>query len=117
MKTLKLIIVFVCLWTALPAQQESTQFIHKHLVRSDASIMAGHLLNEDISNVHVDGSLEYYLDNKVSIRGSATYMLGSTGLTADSMGLKDFHSIMLGGAYHFKTNNHFDPYFILQPGM
>jgi hypothetical protein len=116
----KLIFPLVCLSSVLSAQQEpepQAQYIHKHLVRSDASIVAGYLLKEDLSNVHVDGSLEYYLDNQVSIRGSATYMLGSRGLTADSMGLKDFHSIMLGGAYHFHTNSHFDPYFILQPGI
>jgi hypothetical protein len=112
-----LIFLFVCLTTVLFAQQENTQFIHKHLVRADASIVAGYLFKENINNVHVDGNAEYYVDNKVSIRGSATYMLGSSGLTKDSIGLKDFHTIMLGGAYHFHTNGHFDPYFIFQPGL
>jgi hypothetical protein len=111
------VVSFVCFSSVVFAQQENTQFIHKHLVRSDASIVAGYMFKEDLSNVHMDGSLEYYIDNKVSIRGSATYMLGSSGLTKDSMGLKDFHTIMLGGAYHFKTGNHLDPYFILQPGL
>ena len=33
------------------------------------------------------------------------------------MGLKDFHSIYLGGAYHIPTKGHFDPYVIFQPGL
>ncbi len=112
-----LIILLVCLSGVMIAQQENTQFIHKHLVRADASIVAGFLFKENISNVHINGNAEYYMDHKVSIRGSASYMIGSDGLTADSMGLKDFHSILLGGAYHFTTKGYFDPYFIIQPGL
>lgn len=117
MSKLNLIILFVCFSSLLFAQQENTQFIHKHLMRADASIVAGYLFKENINNVHVNGSAEYYIDNKVSIRGFASYLLGSSGLTKDSIGLKDFHSIYLGGAYHFPTNGHFDPYFIFQPGI
>lgn len=111
------IILFVCFSSSVFAQQESEQFIHKHLVRADASIVAGYMFKSNLSNVHIDGNLEYYLDNKVSIRGSASYMMGSSGLTSDSIGLHDFHSIYLGAVFHFQTKSHFDPYFILQPGI
>ncbi len=117
MKKIILILGYVCSLSVVFAQQENTQFIHKHLVRADASIVAGYLFKENINNVHINGSAEYYLDNKISIRGSASYLLGSTGLTKDSIGLKDFHSIYLGGVYHFNTTSHFDPYFIFQPGL
>ncbi|MGZ4035206.1 MAG: hypothetical protein ACXVPU_09010 [Bacteroidia bacterium] len=111
------IILFVCFSSIISAQQEKVQFIHKHLVRTDASIVAGYMFKSDLSNVHIDGNLEYYLDNKVSIRGSASYMMGSSGLTKDSMGLHDFHSIYLGAVFHIPTKGYFDPYFILQPGI
>jgi hypothetical protein len=111
------IILFVCFSSAISAQQEKVQFIHKHLVRTDASIVAGYMFKDNLSNVHINGNLEYYLDNKVSIRGSASYMLGSSGLTKDSMGLHDFHSIYLGAVFHIPTKGYFDPYFILQPGI
>lgn len=117
MKTKNLIILFVCLTSVVFAQQENTQYIHKHLMRADASIVAGSLFNHGLRNIHINGSAEYYLDNKISIRGSASYLLGCSGITKDSMGLKDFHSIYLGGAYHFPTKGHFDPYVILQPGL
>ena len=109
MKKIILLLVYVCSLSVVFAQQENTQFIHKHLVRVDASIVEGYLFKENMNNVHLNGSAEYYLDNKISIRGSASYLLGCNGLTKDSIGLKDFHSIYLGALYHFPTNNHFDP--------
>lgn len=109
--------IFICFSFALSAQRESEQFIHKHLVRADGSIVAGYMFKDNLSNVHLNGNLEYYFDNKVSLRGDANYMMGSSGLTKDSMGLHDNHSIMLGPVFHFHTNGHFDPYFIVQPGL
>lgn len=99
------------------AQQEDGQYIHQQLTRADASIVAGYMFKENINNVYVKGNLEYYLDNKVSIRGDVNWLMGSTGLTSDSMGFKDNHSLMIGTVYHFHTKNHFDPYFIIQPGL
>jgi hypothetical protein len=112
-----IVILFVCFSSFLFAQQQNGQYIHKHLVRADASIAAGYMFKDNISNVHINGNLEYYMDNKISIRGDANWMAGSNGLTADSMGLKDYYSVMLGIVYHFHTNGHLDPYFILQPGF
>lgn len=111
------ITLFVCFATSLFAQIESEQYIRKHLLRADGSIVAGFMPKDNLSNVHVTGNLEYYVDNVVSVRGEATYLLGSTGLTADSMGLKDEISVGLGTAFHFHTNGHFDPYFILEPNI
>jgi len=101
----------------LVAQLQNGQYIHRHLVRADASIVSGYIVKDNLKNVHLNGNLEYYMDNTISIRGDANYLLGSNGWTEDSMHLKDNISIMLGGAYHFHTNNHFDPYVILQPGI
>ncbi|MBL0328350.1 MAG: hypothetical protein IPP64_02770 [Bacteroidetes bacterium] len=117
MDSKKLSAIFLFFSSVVFAQQDKIQYIHKHLVRADASIVGGYLFNEGLSNVHINGSAEYYMDNKISIRGSASYLLGSSGITNDSMGLKDFHSIYLGAAYHFTTNGHFDPYVIVQPGV
>jgi hypothetical protein len=110
-------ILFVCFSVCAIAQQERKQFIHKHLVRTDASIVAGYMFKDNLSNVYLNGNSEYYLDNTVSFRGDVNYMMGSTGLTADSMGLHDNVSMMIGPAFHFHTNGHFDPYLIIQPGL
>ncbi|MDF2437291.1 MAG: hypothetical protein K0Q95_1667 [Bacteroidota bacterium] len=112
----KLIPLLLIITLGLSAQ-ESSQFIHKHLMRADASVVAGTMYMHNLSNVYLNGNLEYYLDNTISIRGDANYLLGSSGTTEDLMHLKDNISVMLGLAYHFKTNNHLDPYFIFQPGV
>lgn len=116
MKNLLLTLLLLSGFTVL-AQEEKTQFIHKYLTRADASIMPGVMFKEGFSNVYINGNLEYYIDNLISVRGDCNYMMGSTGINADSMGLKDNHSILLGAALHFPTKGHFDPYLIVQPGL
>jgi hypothetical protein len=110
-------ILFISLSSFVSAQQEDGQFIHKHLLRADASIVKGYMLKEDFQSVLLNGNLEYYTDNKISIRGDANYMLGSIGLSSDSIGLNNNISVLLGASYHFHTKGHFDPYFIFQPGI
>lgn len=97
--------------------QTKEQYIYKHLIRADASIVSGYMPVDGIRNVHLNGNAEYYIDNKISVRGDATILLGSNGLSKDSIGFKDNHSIGLGIVYHFKTKSHFDPYFIFQPSI
>ncbi|MBL7882512.1 MAG: hypothetical protein JNL69_00470 [Bacteroidia bacterium] len=102
---------------AVFGQIESQQFIKKHLVRASASIVSGYMYKSNIKNVHLNGNLEYYIDNKVSIRGDYNILLGSDGLTDQYMGLKDDHNVMLGAVFHIQTKGYFDPYIILQPGI
>jgi len=116
MKKIASIVLVILGISSAFAQYEKKQFIRKHLIRADASIVSGYMYRSAIKNVHVNGNLEYYVDNTLSIRGDANYLLGSNGIS-DSMGFIHNHSIMLGPVFHFKTKGHFDPYFILQPGI
>lgn len=114
----KIFIILSLLFSSFVYSQiESQQYIHKYLVRVDGSIVPGFMFKDNLSNVYLNGNGEYYLDNKVSMRGDINYMVGSTGLSNDSIGLKNNHSIMVGPVFHFHTNGHFDPYFIIQPGI
>lgn len=117
MKLNKKILVVFLLITSTIFSQTKEQYIFKHLIRADASIVSGYMYKDGIRNVHVNGNAEYYIDNKISVRGDATYLLGSSGLSKDSLGFRDNHSIGLGLVYHFKTKSHFDPYFIFQPSV
>jgi len=59
------------------------------------------------------GDLDIYCRENVSITSGFYYFLGSYG------GDKRFaqnHMAYLGASYHFKTNNHLDPYFGILPG-
>lgn len=114
----KIIYIFlVCFSSVIFAQQESGQFIHKHLVRVDASIVPGFMFKNNLSNVYINGNAEYYLDNRISFRGDMNYLMGSTGLSLDSIGLKDNHSVLVGAVFHIQTKGNFDPYIIIQPGI
>ncbi len=117
MKLNKKILVVLITITSTLFSQTKEQYIFKHLIRADASIVSGYMYKDGIRNVHVNGNAEYYIDNKISVRGDATYLLGSSGLSKDSVGFRDNHSIGLGLVYHFKTKSHFDPYFIFQPSV
>ena len=66
------------------------------------------------NNVYLHGNLEYYFDNKISVRGDGFYYVNSI----NKYSVFDFnHNLFFGPNYHFKTNNHFDPYISLQPGI
>ncbi|MBN8697877.1 MAG: hypothetical protein J0L87_15205 [Bacteroidetes bacterium] len=116
MRTIISTVLVLLFSTPISAQYERQQYIHKHLMRADASIVSGYMYKSGIQNVHVNGNLEYYMDNKISFRGDANYLLGSNGIS-DSMGFLHNHSVMLGTVFHIQTKGHFDPYFILQPGI
>jgi len=97
------------------AQKDSSaQFIHGHMFRSQATISPGYVMEGKYLNIYLHGTLEYYLDNSISLRGDGFYFLKS-----NSPGLKwkQYHSILAGASYHIKTKNRFDPYIALQPGV
>ena len=93
------------------SQEEKKQFIHKGLLRAQATISPGILLKGS-STISVHGGLEYYVADNVSIRSDGYYFL------KDDQNIFSLnHSIFSGASYHFKTKNHFDPYFALEPGI
>jgi len=116
--TLSIILNTICVSADefVPASSlpENNQFIHKGLIRAQGTISLGSMFKPAVTNVYIYGNVEGYLDPKISIRGDSYWFLNSLGST------KPFsfnHSIFFGGSYHLKTNNHFDPYIGLQPGI
>ena len=98
------------------AQDDNKQFIHKGILRATGIISPGMMLKENISTISLHGNLEYYIENNISMRGDIFYFLKAK----DNNGNNPFnfnHSLFTGASYHFKTKNHFDPYFAFQPGI
>ncbi|MBI3500718.1 MAG: hypothetical protein HY063_02900 [Bacteroidetes bacterium] len=98
------------------SQQESEQYIRKGLIRSMATISPGILLKENASTISLHGNLEYYVADNISLRGDSYYFLKAK----DNNGNNPFdfnHSTFAGASFHFKTKNHFDPYFAFEPGV
>ena len=113
MKTLKIVLFIIPFWAT--AQSEKTQFIHKGILSTYITISPSRMLEFKISNVYLHGNLEYYFDNKISVRGDAFYYVNSLNTAYTVF---DFnHNLFFGPNYHFKTSNHFDPYISLQPGI
>lgn len=93
-------------------QEEKKQFIHKGILRAQATISPGMLLKENVSTISIHGNLEYYVADNVSIRSDSYYSLQS-----ENNPFEFNHSLSTGVSYHFKTKNHFDPYLAFQPGL
>lgn len=96
------------------AQEEKKQFIHKGLLRAMATISVG-----SITKASLHGNLEYYVADNTSLRGDTYYSLKTNTLHFADLSpyLVSNHQTFAGASYHFKTKNHFDPYFGFQPGF
>ena len=112
-KYFSLLIIALFTFSAF-AQKDTTRYIHKHLLRAQATISPGFMLRTSSNNIYIHGNLEYYLDETISLRGDGYYFVSSLGNT-DHFTMH--HSFFSGASYHFKTKNHFDPYFGIQPGL
>lgn len=94
--------------------QEGKQYIHKGLFCARGALSYGKMFELSANQIYLDGNIEFYLDEKVSLRGSGYWFLSSfNGKTP----LKLHHSLFAGPLYHFKTKSHFDPYIGLEPGI
>lgn len=96
------------------AQKDSARYVHRHLLRAQATISPGLLLDWKIKNIYIHGNLEYYADETVSLRGDGYYFVSNLE-SRDYF--KMHHSLFSGASYHIKTKNHFDPYMGIQPGV
>lgn len=114
----KLFLFFLLLLAAEVSfsQAEKKQFIQKGLLRAMATISMG-----GITKISLHGNLEYYIAENVSLRGDSYYslkMFEPMWQIADPKPYLDFnHQTLAGFSYHFRTKNHFDPYFGFQPGV
>jgi hypothetical protein len=92
-----------------------SQVIDKtHALRLMGTIAPGYLLNKNYGTVYLSSSVDYYLNEKVSIYGAADWYLES--LPANKP-LRTNHSIFAGINYHFKEKAKFDPFIGFQPGV
>ncbi|MEW6468042.1 MAG: hypothetical protein AB1458_03915 [Bacteroidota bacterium] len=113
----------IALLLALPlvsiAQDEKTPYIHKGLFRSVATLSAGRLLNEHTSTIFIQGNIEYYVADHVSIRGEGFYMIqsGHQGAPVFEPYVYSNHQVFSGANFHLRSKSHFDPYIGFEPGV
>jgi hypothetical protein len=93
---------------------QSERFVRRGLFRSESSFEVGSMLSQRVTHVYLQGGIEYYISDNVSIRGDGSYFI--TGL-GDMHPFAYHHDLFSGASYHFKTKNHFDPYVGMAPGI
>jgi hypothetical protein len=99
------------------AQDEpTTRFVHAGILCGDISLAPGMLVQQNISTVSVPTTLEFYIDDHVSLKDDVFFHV-SSGQTADSLKLTANHQLFVGIAYHFTTRGNLDPYMAFQPGI
>lgn len=92
--------------------QDNDPFVRKGLLKATATISPGFMLNRNITNIYVSGELEYFLENKISVRGDGLWYRDSQ---QDIPFLKQNSMVFFGALYHFSKNKH-DVFIGIQPG-
>ena len=114
-KKISIVLVTCFLSISVLAQQDSSkQFIHKGLLRGALTYSVGMMSELTISNIYVTGNLEYYADNKVSIRGDGCFFVSSLN---DNRYLKQNHQVFFGACYNFPVKSRLNPFIGFQPGV
>jgi len=94
-------------------QNASAQNSKAGLLRFNAGLAQGFMLQHDSRPLFVDGFAEYFLDDKISIKGSCTQLVADRieeGL------LKSYTGISFGMAWHAGNDLH-DFSLAMQPGL
>lgn len=97
-KILLLVIMALSLQTY---SQDSTRFRYHSLLKASATITPGYMLSTPQTNIYVNGFLEYFPEDHVSLRGESFVMVGSQQKPAI---LKQNSCLTFGAAYHFHKN-------------
>lgn len=109
-----LVVFFLSFGQALQAQTEDIVKKKHGMLKATAGIEPGYMFSPKLLNLYISGHLEYYLQERVSVRGDIYYFVDTQG---DDASLLDNHGLYFGAAYHFTDKAIVDPYLGFQPGV
>jgi len=112
-KKVRLAFMVLMLCVGFAYGQSDSAIVRKGLLSAAGSFAFGTMPENNISNAYLTGNIEYYTDQKISVRGDLYYFLNS--LTQNSP-LKKNDALYYGAFYHF-SHSHFDPNIGLEPGI
>ncbi len=109
-------ILLLCINFLIAGAQTSgaSQFSKKGIVQSAATISPGFMQHYSQQNIFVSGHLEYYPEEKVSLRGDSYWFVSAVNKPAL---LKQNSMTMYGALYHFTKNKRADFFMGIQPGV
>ena len=93
--------------------KKSNRYVDYGLIRVQGNVALGKPLSFSGTNIYWVGDMDIYCRDNVSISTGFYYFFGSFG---GDQRFSQNHMAYLGASYHFKTNNHLDPYIGILPG-
>jgi len=109
----RLALFILLLWGTLVYAQQDSLFKYRGMLKGSATLAPGFMMAQTQTNIYVHGHLEYFPEEKVSLRGEGFWFTGAQQKPAL---LKENSSFLFGGLYHFHKNR-FDYFIGLQTGM
>ncbi len=110
-------LVFILLaFPILLVAQKSEQFVGKGLLSAKGTLALGQMTAFDETNMYVSANSEYFVEDNVSFRGGFYFFLGADHSNSKNIFAQN-STLFWGYSYHFKTNNHLDPYVGFLPGL
>lgn len=97
-------------------QVQSQDFVQESRLNGHATIAPGFSLYDMKGTISLQGQMEYFIHERVSIRGEVFWFVDY--MNADDPGFIDDKATLFSGiTYHFTDNKQFNPYIALQPGI
>jgi hypothetical protein len=93
-------------------EPNGADIIRRGLLRAQMTISPGWTIADGNTNLYLQGDMEFYLQDRVSLKGDVSYFIDTQG----KGNLKHNHSLFFGTQYHFPIKR-FDPYIGLHPGI
>ncbi len=98
--------------------QEENPSAYKNVLKGTATLAPGFMLSQTQGNIYVHGHLEYFPEERVSLRGEGFWF---TGAQEKQPLLKENSTLLFGVLYHFHKNtgqlkNNLDFFMGIQPG-
>lgn len=104
--------IFIFFQSLIVFAQESP-IVQKGLLQIQPTVSPGYLFLEDETTVYFRANMEYFINNRISLRTDAYVYFGSQ---SDTNLLSKNHSAFLGVSYHF-TKKNTDVFLGFQPGI
>jgi hypothetical protein len=113
MVSFKKIVVAILLLSGFVKAQKS-EFHYQGIIKATATISPGKLLSSGATTMSLHGFLEYFPEDKISLRGDSYYFLG---IQEKPSYLYQNSTMKFGGLYHWHTKKRTDFYVGLQSGL
>lgn len=106
-------LVLFSIFLVFGARSQESGFGYSRMLKASATLAPGYMLRETQTNIYVHGHLEYFPDEKVSLRGDGFWFTGAQQKPAL---LKENSTLLFGGSWHMHRNR-LDFFVGMQTGM